>query len=392
MAKSPLPAANADRWTICAGSVQAESAKPPILGQRNEAREEGKACKEIAMQILRSYQEPVAKILTPLDFIDTLSDNGVLITISLMDCVMEFVNDVIDYANTHGCLQDLKIEERVDLGYIYPGMYGFCDVYHYDPDMLMLTVWEAKFGRHAIEAFENPQAVEWITGVATENCIQTDVLNMLAIEFRLIQPRAWHSEGTIRKWLCDYEEVLPVLDRLHRKAIESQSSDPSCVPGPHCSGCNARHRCGALTKAGHIAMHLAMGIEDATLEGAELGFELTTLNHMMKVIKARITGLEEQVKATIQSGEDNVPGWDMARSQKRQRWKPGVKPQQIVEEAELLYDFDLRKPDFNATPKQAITRGLDPDFVEQYSETPLGELKLVPDDGSKARQAFRRRK
>ena len=388
MSKSPLIAADADRWIVCAGSVQAEASHPAIAGQRNETREEGIACHKIAMEMLRSYQDPNATILAASDYIDTLSDNGVVITVELMDSVLEYVNDVLEYCNANGRMQHIKIESRVNLEHIYPGMHGFCDCWDYNPDMMTLTIWEGKYGRTVVEPFENPQQTEYLTGIIKELGLTSPQIQNLFLEFRVVQPRAWHHEGTIRSWCFEYYQIAQVLDRLKNKALESMSENPSCVPGPHCSGCNARDRCGALTRAGHIAMNVAMGVEDATLNGAELGYELSTVDYMVSILKARKTGLEEQAKALIKSGKSTVPGWDIQQGYGRQRWIKSKPISEIIEEAELLYDFQMAKLTADCTPKQAITRGLDPDFVEMYSETPLGELKLMQDDGSKARQAF----
>jgi hypothetical protein len=52
-----------------------------------------------------------------------------------------------------------------------------------------------------------------------------------------------------------------------------------------------------------------------------------------------------------------------------------------------MMGVDISKPGA-LTPKQSIKAGLPAATVAMYSETPVGELKLVRDDGSAARLAF----
>jgi hypothetical protein len=53
-----------------------------------------------------------------------------------------------------------------------------------------------------------------------------------------------------------------------------------------------------------------------------------------------------------------------------------------------MMGIDLRKPPAPCTPKQAIAKGIDSAVISQYSETPAGALKLVADNGNKAREVF----
>ena len=54
-----------------------------------------------------------------------------------------------------------------------------------------------------------------------------------------------------------------------------------------------------------------------------------------------------------------------------------------------LLGEDIRKPAQLDTPAQCRKKGIDDAVIALYSETPKTAIKLVKDDGSKARQVFR---
>jgi hypothetical protein len=52
-----------------------------------------------------------------------------------------------------------------------------------------------------------------------------------------------------------------------------------------------------------------------------------------------------------------------------------------------LFGVDLSKPGVK-TPKQAKKSGVDEAVIKAYSITPLGSIKLVPDNPADARRVF----
>lgn len=68
----------------------------------------------------------------------------------------------------------------------------------------------------------------------------------------------------------------------------------------------------------------------------------------------------------------------------RERW---IKPEpEVIAMGELMgVKLGVTKL---VTPKQAIKAGMPEAVIKSFTETPRGELKLVPDDGTKARKIF----
>ena len=79
-----------------------------------------------------------------------------------------------------------------------------------------------------------------------------------------------------------------------------------------------------------------------------------------------------------------IPGWMAQQGQGREKW---AMPLPEVIALGQMMGVDISKPGA-VTPKQAIKAGLPAELVKQYSETPFGEIKLVPDTVSASRRIF----
>jgi hypothetical protein len=97
----------------------------------------------------------------------------------------------------------------------------------------------------------------------------------------------------------------------------------------------------------------------------------------------RIDGLESEVLGRIKQGT-NVPGWMTQQSEGREKWN---KPIEEVLALGDLMGVNISKPTA-LTPKQSIKAGLPAELIASYIERPKGEIKLVADDGTKARKIF----
>jgi hypothetical protein len=118
------------------------------------------------------------------------------------------------------------------------------------------------------------------------------------------------------------------------------------------------------------------------LEPVALARQLAVLDWATDLIKARRDGLAAQAMDILRRG-GALPGWALKQGQGREKWKdlPAA-----IAMADMM-GVNISKPGA-ITPKQAVKAGLAADVVAAYTETPVGEMKLVRDDGSAARLAF----
>lgn len=336
--------------------------------------------------MLEAYQDN-SPVLGAKDIVNKVSKKGVLITKALYDATDEYVTDVVEYCQEAGeLLPPLMLESQVDLSAIYPGLYGYVDCWVFNQDKRTLTIWEAKFGRTIVEVFECWQMLLYAAGIVKLLGYNNDNDHTLNIEFRVVQPRGHHVEGTIRSWTFNAMTLRNYVCKLTARAQQAKDGTGVCIVGDHCHNCSARNRCTTLQRNSYMVSDYVNGKFATDLSGSNLGYEISFLKHAVTLVKDRLSGLEAQALSDIKKGL-LIPQCSTVRGQKRERWRKDVPVEEVLYMAEIMGE-DLRETSINCTPKQAITLGIDEDVIRAYSETPPGELKLVVDDNTKARQAF----
>lgn len=109
------------------------------------------------------------------------------------------------------------------------------------------------------------------------------------------------------------------------------------------------------------------------------------LDAQAAVLEARRSGVRQQIETLIKSGTA-VPQWMLESAPGREKWI--VQPE-VVEQMGRLEGVDVTKPKV-LTPRQARLAGLSDATVAALSGREGTALKLVRDDGSKARRVFGR--
>lgn len=366
MTNAQLPkASDALQWMKCHGSHAAQLLHPGPPGELSQSKLEGRACHEVAQKLFRN--EPFS------DIVGSLSQDGIVITQELFEAAREYYNDVWGYCNKHGIRrEDMVIEKPVSLEYHLPGWFGIPDVWAYNEQVNHLVIWDGKFGHSLVEVYEHWPMLLYAGGLMRYGeDFEPDV-----IEMRIVQPRGFHSEGTVRKWCITPDELEDYLVQIDEALKDVMSESPICTPGPQCKNCTARAHCDALQRTGYDNIDYVMQLQTHTLSGHSLGVELKLLQRAQEMIKMRLSGLEEQALHEIKQGQ-HVPYFAAKPTYGRKRWKKEIPVEQVIMMGDLMGQ-DLRKPVELDTPAQCIKKGIDPAVVEQYAETPSTGVKLEP--------------
>lgn len=352
---------DAGQWMVCNGSFRAQQLHPPLDVEPSQSRLEGRACHEVAQRLFRN--QPFGNV------IGSLSLDGVVITDELFDAAREYFNEVWGFCNTHGVFDKLRYECHC----LVPGYYNWScipDAWVYVPETKVLRVWEGKFGHRIVDVVENWQLI--INAIAIIDCydgVEPDI-----IEFVIVQPRGFTSEGTVRKWAITYDELRVYRQQVNDTMLRVLDSTPLCTPGPHCLDCSARAHCDALQQQSYAGIDYVQSLQTHNLTGHALGVELSLLERAQEMIKMRLSGLEEQALHEIKQGQ-HVTFYSAKTTYGRKRWKKDVPVEQVIMMGSLLGQ-DLKKAVELDTPAQCIKKGIDPSVVEQYAETPVTGVKL----------------
>ena len=390
MNKSSLLASSADTWVNCTGSVAMALQYPAIeTGDgTSEARLEGRAFHEVAQRILESFKSPGKDLISSCSIVGTQSKDGIIITDEIYDSALEYANDVLRVANINGTMRDMYIEEHIDLSCIYAGMYGYIDCWLLDKASMTLYVWEGKFGHRHVPAFENWQLISYVEGILEKLGINGYVDQNLNVSMRVAQPRSYRSAGPVDEWVCKASDLRSYVNTLKAAAEDAHTPNAQCVVGRQCDVCPARYACEALQQVAYSGVDYLSNTEGVTLTGHGLALELRILKRADRAMKARLSGLEEQALSEIRSGKI-LPGFIGQPGYGRKRWCKDTDQSEVIMMGDMM-GFDLRKPAELDTPAQAIKKGVDESVIAAYSETPTTGLRLVEDNGAKARNVFRK--
>lgn len=366
-------------WVYCHGAPLMQSKYP----DSSRAGEDGDASHWAASEVLGHIKLPSD---LSFDHVSTLkgfkAPNGIILTEEHIDHAYTYVNDVTAIALQRGSLHALHIEEIIHAPTIHPKSKGKVDGWLYDPVRREIIIWDYKFGYTLVDVFENWQAINYAVGIIDGLAIPDQGLT---VTMRIVQPRPYHPDGSIREWSVPAVDLRPFANRLHMAAANALGGDPTLRSGDHCKYCRARHDCPAGAKAALAAMDYAGEARISELPLEALGLEIMMLQRGYKAIESRLTGLEAQAISLLKSGK-NIQGWGLEPGKGRKAWcKP---PGEVFALGDLL-GVDLRRPEEPCTPTQAINKGMDKKLIGAYSHTPTTGLKLVRDDGSKAREVFK---
>lgn len=363
----------------CPGWVAMAAAYPER--EDSEAAREGTAAHELAPPVIEAALrgQPAPE---PFD----VASNGVAITDDMVESAELYTNDVIAVLRRTGVFRrDLTvIEELIACPDIHELCFGSPDMALYYPADHKLYVWDFKFGRVPVDVYENRQMTCYASGLMRKFGIDGLLDQSLRVEFRIVQPRAWHQDGSIRSWETTGAELRGLVNSLHNAANAALASMPTLKTGEYCRHCSALHACPAAAKAGAAMLEAAQALAVMDLDANSIGVAYALAEQARARSDAIFTVLDEQVKHMIRRGQ-NVAGYRMDTKKGREMW---AHPDDVIYQVGDLLGIELRKTK-PLTPKQARAAGADPDLITTYSQQNPGAAVVVRDTTEKAQRIFK---
>jgi hypothetical protein len=365
-----LAPSSAARNVQCPGSTRAER-RFPVLEEDDEDSRNGTAAHWAFQQMLPPY----GQVLEP----GIVAPNGVTLDIDMIEAAELLVDDVKAVCKQYGVdIQYVEVERRIPIHW----WFGTTDVrlwallpsgeYH-------LFNWDFKYGHRYVPEFENWQCLDYVHGSLQE---RTNIpWERVTVHIRIVQPRCYFR-AAIREWEVPADELRAQFNIRLATAQEAIGENPRFRPGEECRDCRARYACPALMQADHAIMDHYSREQPHALPPTVIGWELKAAKRAQVMLDAYVSGLEEQSKHMIKSGE-NVPGVRAVQGEGRVKWTIPIK--QVVAFGKSM-GVDVAKEPDAITPAQAIKKGLNPAFVNSISKPGPGKVSVAVDDGTLARR------
>jgi hypothetical protein len=213
---SKIGASQCERWWNCPGSVREIAKCPPQPD--SEYAKDGTAAHKLAETCLKENADPFLYIGV------TLAGTEKVISEEMAEAVQEYLNVIDSDLEKHALMRkDLQVEQRFHLTHIHQQAYGTCDVV-LPVFLTKVIVYDFKYGSGvAVDAEDNKQGLYYALGAAEGG-------NYEEFEIVIVQPRAVHKSGPVRRWSVNkatLEEFGEDL-RVHIGHTEAEDAPLHC--------------------------------------------------------------------------------------------------------------------------------------------------------------------
>jgi len=363
---SKVGASTCERWWNCPGSVAAVAALPPQ--EVSIYAKEGTAAHELAELCLKNG-------LNAADYIGQVSTNGFEFTDEMAEAVQVYV-DVIrqDLHDNQVNASDLLIEHRFNLTSIDKDAFGTNDANMVIfPDKII--VYDYKHGQGvAVDVEENKQLMFYALGAIEGGAYDT-------IEVVIVQPRAIHRDGPVRRWSFSMAQLVEFGEELKAKIKETRKSNAPRNCGSWCKKtfCPAMATCPAVLKQVSTDAMVAFGEPVTTFPTPQ---DLTP--QQLKNILRAIPLAEEWLKSVWAYAEqkanngEHIDGFKLVRGREGNRkWDDeGRVFAALSDLGQDIFETKLKSP--AAMEKQFGKAKMA--LVSQYITRSEGKVILVPEE------------
>lgn len=313
----------------CPGSVQliAKLIEQGYDLQRSTVyAREGTAAHELAARCLRSGVDAFTFIG---QWMSTETPEPVEVTEEMAEAVQVYV----DYVR--GISQEPKdtlyfVEHVFDLGAYREGMFGTADCAALFKPTSVLHVVDYKHGAGiAVDAENNPQLKYYGLGALLKlHGMGLDVALPQRVQLTIVQPRAFHPQGSIRSVVVTAGSLITWGDDLIEAAEATDKPDAPLVPGEHCRFCPAISRCPRLYQNAVEAARLVFDdVPEPNITNVHGPLPVKDLNEeqlrralmVATILEPWFKELWATAQAKLERGQA-IDGWKLVAKQARRKW------------------------------------------------------------------------
>jgi hypothetical protein len=316
---SPLGGSSAKRWIGCPGSVSLQRLVGIGPGEEEES--------EYAAEGTRAHEAAALCLREDKDAWEVLPEEAANL------------QTYLDYCRSKIGPNGVWIEAPVASPDDHKSLYGTVDFATETEDGMVYVV-DLKWGVGiVVEPKDNPQLMYYAYALMQQPGWTRDV--EFPVELVIVQPRATHSGGPIRRWRTTNFHILEWGEKVLIPAMKRAEVSTSLKPSSECRFCPLRSFCPALKGMAKAAAE-ADPASVARMTDEELGREYINIEPVQIYLKA----IREEAYRRLMDGKEPL-GTCLVEQRSVRVWKDGT-------EAEIVAAFgdDAYEPRKLRTPPQ----------------------------------------
>ena len=385
-AHAKFSASGSYRWLACPGSIALSAKAPPQRDSPYAA--EGTRAHEVLEAVL--------------------SGKGIKLDDSHVypHDMWKHAQDAADWIKTAQKIfeAELLIEQKVELDFVFPGMFGTVDA-AIVCEFGRLVVVDYKYGAGlAVDPELNSQLIYYALGLAHRYHY-----NFIDVELVIIQPRADHYRGPVRSWIMPIEDLIVWGTKFREGVSAALKPDAPLASGSHCRFCPAAPICPQLSRKAFEQAQIdfdeiitaPVATKDArpargrtptpkktspkllpevkSIAIADLPAILTVASDIERWLEA----VRSHALDVLTHGE-KIPGWKLVPKRGRRQWNDESKVKLLAEAnyGEMAFTKELLSP-------AQFEKRLSKDFVAEYAVMISSGTTLAPEsDKRESIEAF----
>ena len=338
---------------FCPGSKKIQSAYPD---KDRRAATEGSVAHKIAAEVLGTGGSLTGHLGRSID--------NIYVDQEMLHHLQMYVDD---------CREPGELEKNRKFEYEGHTLTGTPDYVCFDGGTLKIK--DLKYGHGWVEVFENWQLLAY--------AVLCQHPNLKAVELTIIQPRANHPEGPVRRWTFPAKLLRNYTNQIIGAIEAADANEPVTTTGAHCRYCRALVHCHAARTAAGYALDYVGTSGHTVLTPDLVALEMDVTERAVKMLTQRQTVLGESALAMCKAGKI-IPGWEVQRAAGALAWD--VDPIAVGD----AMGADLRAPVKAITPTQAVSRKLLPaDTIKSLASRYPGNAKLKRIDHTRAKRILK---
>lgn len=307
-AHAKLAPSASERWFNCPGSIRLSAGKSD---HESEFAAEGTVAHQLAEVALRDKTDASV-------YLGVEMKCG-RFTFTVDQEMADAVQVYLDFVRGLPAGTELEHEVRLDLTALHPEVFGTGDTVGYVPSERRLIVADYKHGRGVpVEPRENSQALTYAVGAV----MRMHNRGVDQVEIVIVQPRAPHPEGPIRRWTTDAVALIDWSADMVAAAKRTEQPDAPLNAGDWCRFCPAAATCPALQRMAMDAARADFTNDGSMLVADPARFDPAELAEAMRkadVIEGWVKRVREACHHELEAGR-HVPGFKLVPTRATRRW------------------------------------------------------------------------